>query len=112
LKGDHPYENQVSFLVTTVETRFTRTETGVALTFQQLSQQLDPIGVAELPSRRGEMERMQVLLSQDLNSLIQLAAQWAVQLNMEFSRGDLVQGVADHTSDLHRRITGGISVRF
>jgi len=112
LKGNHAYENQVSFLVTTLETRFKKTETGVALTFQQLSQQLDPIGITALPSRRGETERMQLLLSQDLNSLIQLAAQWAVQLNMEFSRGDLAQGVADHTSDLHRRITGGVSVRF
>lgn len=112
LQGNQPYENQVSFLVTTLETRFQRTETGIALSFQQLSQQLDPIGTAELPSRRGEMERMQLLLSQDLNSLIQLAAQWAVQLNMEISRGDLSQGGPADASDLHRRITGGFSVRF
>lgn len=106
------YENEVSYVVTSVETRFEPTATGLALTFHQLRQQLDPL-TPRKAVQRGEVERLQLLLSQDLNALLQLAAHWAVQLNMELSRGDLVRRLDRvDTSELRRRITGGIAVSF
>ncbi|MGH9381002.1 MAG: carboxypeptidase-like regulatory domain-containing protein [Thermoanaerobaculia bacterium] len=108
------YENRAQFLVTSVETRFERTDTGVVLRFQQLSQELQPISHAGvgLPARQGEVESLQLLLSQDLNALLQLAAQWAVELDLELSRGDLNQVRTVDASEFYRRFTGGIAVRF
>ena len=34
-----------------------------------------------------ELERLQLMLNQNLNILLDLASDWAVQLNMELSRG-------------------------
>lgn len=107
-----PYENRAQFLVTSVETRFERTDTGVVLRFQQLSQELQPLVQVGLPSRRGEVESLQLLLSQDLNALLQLAAQWAIELDVEVSRGDLSQVRTVDASELYRRFSGGIAVRF
>lgn len=106
------YENRAQFLVTSVETRFERTNTGVVLRFEQLSQELRPLTQVGLPSRQGEVESLQLLLSQDLNALMQLAAQWAVELDVELRRGDLNQVRDVDASELYRRFTGGIAVRF
>jgi hypothetical protein len=54
------------------------------------------------------------MLTQDLNILLDLAADWAVKLNMEVSRGSVLFG-SDSPQDadeLRRRILGGFAVRF
>ena len=53
-----------------------------------------------------------MLLSQDLNVLLDLAADWAVQLNMELSRGATSAAAAPDEESLRRRIMGGIAVKF
>jgi hypothetical protein len=53
------------------------------------------------------------MLSQDLNVLMRLAADWAVHLNFEVSRGSLPFTLQSAAGDeVRRRVTGGLSVRF
>ncbi len=106
-----PYENQVRYAVSSLDTRFTATSTGVFLAFHQLSQELRPVhGSAPAPRK---LERLQLQVSQDLNVLLDLAAEWAVQLDMELSRGATSVAVpTDDEESLRRRIMGGIAVKF
>jgi hypothetical protein len=120
---DKPYENKVSYLVTSLDTRFQRSSTGVFLAFHHLTQGVDPVAQpvaangdkrfdsAGLPTM--QLERLQLMLSQDLNVLMRLAADWAVHLNFEVSRGSLPFTVQNATGDdVRRRVTGGLSVKF
>jgi len=124
---DKPYENRVSYLVTSLDTRFQRSSTGVFLAFHHLTQGVDAVALppvannglsvqkrfdsAGLPTM--QLERLQLMLSQDLNVLMRLAADWAVHLNFEVSRGSLPFTVQNATGDdVRRRVTGGLSVKF
>lgn len=126
---DKPYENRVSYLVTSLDTRFQRSSTGVFLAFHHLSQGLQPThvavplgaslpkvstpGASGSPASAMELERLQLMLSQDLNVLMRLAADWAVHLNFEVSRGSLPFTLQSAANDeVRRRVTGGLSVRF
>jgi hypothetical protein len=101
------YENQVHYMVTSLDTRFQRTSTGVFVALHHLSQQLAPLSPATHGSPQMETDRVQLMLTQDLNILFDLASQWAVQLNMEVSRGPLPDD-----SELRHRVLGGIAVKF
>ena len=107
-----PYENQVRYLVTSLDTQFLGSSTGVFVAFHHLEQQLDPAG---RPDGRAvsqmDFERLQLMVNQNLNFLLDLASDWAVQLNMELSRGvDPTTRVSSDT--IRRRILGGIAVKF
>jgi hypothetical protein len=110
-----PYENQVRYLVTSLDTQLLSSSTGIFVAFHHLEQQLEP--APGLKARRAaaemEFERLQLMLSQDLNFLIDLASDWAVHLNMELSRGGALS-TGNTTSDdrVRRRILGGIAVKF
>lgn len=106
-----PYENEVRYLVTSVDTHFQRTATGLLMAFHHLEQALNPvIGLATTPDRV-ELQRLQLMLTQDLNVLADLASKWAVSLNMELSRGATPYAVtADDRT--YRKLTGGFSVSF
>ncbi len=106
------YQNRVRYLVTSLDTQFLNSSTGVFISFHHLEQQLQPAGV---PSGRTatqvDFERLQLVVNQNLNFLLNLASDWAVQLNMELSRGvDPTTLVASDT--IRRRILGGIAVKF
>jgi len=107
-----PYENRVRYLVTSLDTQFLASSTGIFVAFHHLEQQLDPAG---RPDGRAvsqlDFERLQLMVNQNLNFLLDLASDWAVQLNMELSRGvDPTTRVASDT--IRRRILGGIAVKF
>jgi hypothetical protein len=107
------YENQVRYLVTSLDTRFEPTATGVFVAFHRLEQSLDPLGslaLVQLPTSV-ELESLEVSLSQDLNVVLDLAADWAVHLDMELSRGGSPRGNLPE-DEIRRRILGGIAVRF
>jgi hypothetical protein len=109
-----PYKNQIRYVVTSLDTRFLNTSTGVFLAFHHLSQGLSPLGDPALTQAGAsgvEFDRLQLTLSQDLNSLWNLASQWAVQVNMELSRSNAPY-LATSDSQLQRRILGGIAVKF
>lgn len=110
------YENQVRFLVTSVDTRFEQTSTGVFIAFHHLAQQLQPI--ASGPRRAGkandelQIDRLQVMLTQDLGILQNLASDLAIQLNMEVSRGSVPDGSPFDDDELRKRVMGGLAVSF
>ena len=111
------YENQVRYLVTSLDTQFEQTSTGVFLAFHHLAQQLNPIedGLVD-PNEAGpemELERLQVMLTQDLDVLSRLAADWAVHLNMELSRGNAPETDPQlGDEELRKRVMGGITYSF
>ena len=111
------YENNVRYLVTSLDTQFERTDTGVFLAFHHLEQQFEPTeSLARYPSADQpitdiEMQRLQLLLTQDLRALD--LATLAFQLNMEVSRGASLidQGSVDE-EELYKRVMGGVAVSF
>lgn len=110
--GVLPYENQVRYMVTSLDTQFQSTSTGVFVAFHHLEQQLDPVLFTKavgLGPVRNEYERLRLMVSQDLSFLLDLATDWALQLNMELSRGT---APAQDPDELRRRFLGGIAVKF
>jgi hypothetical protein len=107
-----PYQNRVRYLVTSLDTKFLGSQTGVFVAFHRLEQGLDPVGdAAGRTASQVSLQRLQVMVNQNLNFLMNLASDWAVQLNMELSRGfDPSTGLASEGT--RRRILGGIAVKF
>jgi hypothetical protein len=104
-----PYENQVQYLITSLDTQFQATSTGVFIAFHHLAQSLEPVGTSGSTVAEMESERLRLMLSQNLNFLLNLASDWAVQLNMELSRG---ADPSEVDESLRRRFLGGIAVKF
>jgi hypothetical protein len=107
---DAPYENQVRYVVTSLDTRFQQTSTGVFLAVHRVEQRLEPMN-ASGTGTQVDLEKLQLKLTQELDYFLDLGADLAVLLNVELSRGDLAYGRA-LADDLHRRIAGGIAVKF
>jgi carboxypeptidase family protein len=108
-----PYENQVRYLVASLDTQFLASSTGVFIAFHQLQQQLDSAGEAgNHPAAQMEYERLQLTVNQNLNVLLSLASDWTVQLNMELSRGGTLSADHSESDRIRRRILGGIAVKF
>lgn len=112
---ERPYENQVRYLVTSLDTRFQSTSTGVFLAFHHLEQALNPMasqnGTAESNISEMEIQRLQLMLTQDLSALVGIAPNLAVRFNMELSRGATPYGVTDE-DELQKKLMGGISLSF
>ena len=109
-----PYENDVRYLVTSIDTQFERTSTGLFLSFHHLAQNLSPVErIDQRQDNSQALERVQVMITQNLDFLKRLASDLALQLNMEFSRGSLPSGRQyDDPDRLRRRVTGGVAVKF
>jgi hypothetical protein len=113
---DHrAYQNEVRYLVASLDTRFQRTSTGVFLAFHHLEQALSPVSTAEEGSAAAvpelEIQRLQLMLTQDLSALANLATSLAVRFNMELSRGATPYQLTDD-DEVQKKLTGGISVSF
>lgn len=109
------YENRVSYLVTSLDTHFQTTSTGLFLAFHQLDQDLqaiDAVGPTETVDPTYEAQRLQLIVTQNLNILLDLAADWALQLNMEVSRVSSTYPGDRDDGDLRKRLLGGIAIRF
>ncbi|MCB9377490.1 MAG: carboxypeptidase regulatory-like domain-containing protein [Holophagales bacterium] len=106
------YENEVSFLSTALDTRIESSATGVYLAFHRVEQRLDPVRVGRRVPEVA-LERMELVLTQDLNRIFDLAANWAVRVGMELSKGaTLFQAEPDDREALRHRLTTGFAVRF
>ncbi|MGB5999869.1 MAG: hypothetical protein WBI00_05250, partial [Thermoanaerobaculia bacterium] len=109
------YENQVRFLVTSVDTQFQQTSTGVFIAFHHLAQELQPTGssnVAGESTDQLEIDRLQLMLTQDLGILQRVATDLALLLNMEVSRGSTPNGSPYADEELRKRVMGGVAVKF
>lgn len=108
-----PYENEVRYLVTSLDTQFQQTSTGVFVAFHHLEQALNPIDAASEAVAAPEMEvqRLQLMLTQDLSILADVASNWAVRLNLELSRGATPYTLTDD-DEISKKFTGGFSVSF
>lgn len=102
------YENEVRYLITSLDAQFQTTSTGVFLAFHQIEQNLLPkANAAKLDGLASE--RLELKVSQDLNVLLDLPADWALQLNMELSRGN---PASEGRDEVRRRVLGGIQIKF
>jgi hypothetical protein len=107
---NNTYENNVRYMVTSLDTQFERTATGVFLAFHHLEQELEPI-LSGLQGTVLEMQRLQLMLTQDLSGLI--LASLALRLNMELSRGgSLTSNGRQDANELYKRVMGGIALTF
>ena len=105
-----PFENQVRYVVTSLDTHFQQTSTGFFIAVHRVEQRLDPMSTPE----RGtavDLDKVQLKVTQELDYFFDLGTEWAVLLNVELSRGDLAYG-RELADDLHRRVAGGVAVRF
>lgn len=112
------YENRLSYAVTSLDTQFQATETGVFVAFHKLSQDLSPVKKsARSGGSEAELEKLQLVVSQNLNFLADLGTDWIVRLDLEVSRGSEVAHQGGESSargddELRRRFVGGFAVRF
>jgi len=113
------YENRLSYAVTSLDTQFQATETGVFLAFHKLSQDLEPVKrSAKSGGSEAEFEKLRLVVSQNLNVLVDLGTDWIVRLDLEVSRGAEVARQAGGAStargddELRKRFVGGFAVRF
>lgn len=111
-----PYENEVRYLVTSLDTQLLNSSTGIFIAFHQLQQRLDPTGDLKSQRMATEMafDRLQLMLSQNLDVLFDLPSDWIVQLNMELTRGGAFTPATNRLEEerIRRRILGGIAVKF
>lgn len=104
--GDPMAENRVRYLVTSLDTYFERSDTGVYVALQQLQQSIQGRQLTPL-----DLDKLQLRLTQDLKSLVQMA-DVAVSLNYELARG-AHPGEPDRPEDeVRQRLTGGVALSF
>jgi hypothetical protein len=109
------YENSVRYMVTSLDTHFDATSTGLFMAFHYLEQQLQALDARGEPAQQLEVERLELMLTQDLGFLVDMATEMALQLNMQVSRGDwpfLSEASQDEREELRKRLLGGIAFRF
>ncbi len=107
------YENRIGYLVTTVDTHWEPTQTGVLVSFQRMEQTFDPLsGQGELPGTALDLDRYQIQLTQEIGALLGLATDWSVSLDMQLSRGNLPWGKAGDQEETRKQVVGGLAVRF
>ncbi len=109
------YENEVSMITSGIDATFERTSTGVYLSFQRLDQQLTPYSqtaksYAAEPAT--EMQRLEVVVSQNLSAIWDLSQDWAVHLGMGLARGASFFHSDVDSEAIQRRIVTGVAVRF
>lgn len=113
-----PYENQVKYMVTSLDTQFLSSSTGLFVAFHHLAQELQPLGPSTPNASRAmgpqyELDRVRLMLTQDLGFMLDLASDWAVRLDMELSRGPVSSSASSpRDNEVRRRLMGGIAVKF
>ncbi len=116
-KDGSSLRNDVRYLLASADTRFERSSTGVLIAYRWVEQELSPInheGADFRPFRSDTVlavERIEVVLTQDLPWATGLQ-NWALQLEMQLSRGHAPIESGHDPDQLRRRVVAGIAVRF
>ncbi len=108
------YDNSVSYLATTLDTTFEASSTGVFLAFHRVEQTLDPVNVSWRAPREvnAGLERLELVVSQNLSAIWDFSTDWAVRVGMELARGASFFHSDVDPEALRRRIMTGVAVRF
>lgn len=105
------YRNAVRYLGTSLNTQFEQTSTALFLGFHRIEQELTPLDLQAPSAAPLAMDRLQILLTQDLASLLDMATDLAILLDMQLSRGTTpYDQLSSH--ELRHQVVGGIAVRF
>jgi len=108
------FENHVSLVSTQIDTQFEATATGVFVAFHDLEQELlpyRPVRRKAAPTTAG-IERLEVVVNQNLSTLLDLSTDWAIRLGMELARGASFFHSDVDPEELRRQIMTGVAVRF
>ena len=105
------FKNRVRYLVTSLDTHFARTATGVFLAFHRVEQSLDPL-VSSVARDETGLDRLQLRLTQELGFLVNLGAEWALLLNVELTRGATPFSLDLDPEEVRSQVAGGIAVKF
>ena len=105
------YENDVRYVVSTLDTQFDATSTGVLLSFHSMEQRLNDPLRADHSIGGLDRERLQLMVTQGLRPWIGLGSEWDLKLDMQVSRGQNNDLVAERDG-LQKRVVGGLVVRF
>lgn len=104
-----PLRNDVRYLVTSLDTDFEGSHTGVLLSFHSLEQRLlDTRGGTALEAIA--TDRLQLLVTQGLGHWVGLTQDLQLVLDMQFSRAE--GSDLGPAAELERRVLGGIALRF
>ncbi len=103
------YHNEVRYIITSIDTQFQSTSTGLFLGFQHLQQGLSPLSGGPGDLSQLDIDRLQLKVAQDLNALFDLPASWVLQLNMELAKG--APGVEDR-DEVSRRFLASLGLSF
>ena len=115
--GDGSLRNEVRYLVASADTQFERSSTGVLIAYRWVEQELTPLIHDPADFRPAgadtvlSLERIRIALTQDLPWVIGLQ-NWALQLEMQLSRGHVPIDSTQDPDQLRRRVLAGIAVRF
>jgi hypothetical protein len=110
--GDRSFENAIRYVLTSVDTRYLPTSTGLFIAFHRIEQDLEPLFAASrLAAKGSEFESLEFVVTQDLGVLLDLASAWELHLDVEFSRG--TDPLRPYRADeVRSRLLGGLSVKF
>jgi hypothetical protein len=108
------YQNDVTYLSTALDTTIRPTSTGIYIAFHRIEQRLDQLSRGLWrPATSADLERLEIAVSQNLDRLFDLNADWAVRVGLELLRGGtLFETLPVDPSQLRHRITTGVAVRF
>ena len=109
------YENDVSMLSSGIDATFEKTSTGVFLSFHRLDQQLAPVTQsASNPvfEPATDLERLELVVSQNLSSIWDLSQDWAVNLGLGLARGASFFHSDIDAEAIQRRVVTSVAVRF
>ena len=117
MHGDGNLRNEVRYLVASADTQFERSSTGVLIAYRWVEQELTPLTHDPADFRPAgadtvlSLERIRIALTQDLPWVTGLQ-NWALQLEMQLSRGHVPIDAGQDPDQLRRRVLAGIAVRF
>lgn len=112
LSGRQAWSNQLDWWAAALEMSYLPWSSGIYLSFQRLDQE---VVVANRSSshRLAQFERAELVLTQDLGGLFDLAREWSVRLGFELYRGaTLLEPAPRDAEALRHRLTTGFAVRF
>jgi hypothetical protein len=107
-----PYENQVRYVVTSVNARYEPTSTGVFIAFRRVEQDLSPSGANWIDPDMTSIDSLDLQVTQDLGRLFKLVGGWALRLDVGVDRGASPYVLSSSNDELRKRVLAGVAIQF